>query len=749
MLRIAYLAAGVVVFAVTLLPRGATLIYLWPWPLILTLALAVPPAAIAVRLLRGEKTPNPGKLVTAGLTTLVIVLLASAGTSPYPDAAGTALLLPLAAIALVFEVRLWREIDPATDEILERALAWMLLIFSFESLVLWLTTIAIPNGFHGIWEERNPHPLGHSNYTAGALLLLLPFGAARAWRGVGRVRLGWILGLILAALCLFTAGSRAAILGLGAGAVAAAVLLIRSNLLPLRRALLFAGVCCVAAAVIAIANPRIRGMLRSSAAVVPDDSTLQRSAMLAVGKEMVRARPALGWGPGTTPLAYPRFRTDVSGGVDSALQLHNTPMQIAADLGFPGLALLTLISLAGFVSCWRACREPEGDKLPVAAVAGVSLAAYGAFAFYDFEFDVPFFAIVAAIVFALCLSRSASSAVPLRLTRVVIAVALIGALIWRVPSLRSHWRLAAAADALEQKDDGDFRKLAELAARADPADTAALNALGFHFGEEAIADNTGSRGKLAQLAEGYFAASLQRNPDQEIAETNLAWLLLPDDPAAAERHFLRSAALLPEKEGLGVGLARARSARGNRDGTVSALAAECLMNPPYLFSPDWRSAPFADLQHDVLTTVTARADALAQSSSLAEWQKSELVCVGTVASWLAGKKKSADVAAVALNPGQRQFFSSGNAQALLEGRPLLEAVVSQGGPVGDQLIMRARRPGYGVLMRNLDAPMPADFYWSRHDRAVVVEGANLVPARLHLPGRILLAELEAHASAPR
>jgi hypothetical protein len=423
--------------------------------------------------------------------------------------------------------------------------------------------------------------------------------------------------------------------------------------------------------------------------------------------------------------------------VDSALQLHNTPIQVAADLGVPGLVLLAALVLGAAVACWRACAAAAGGPLPVAAVAGTALAAYGAFAVYDFEFDVPFFAITTATLFALCFPPRRGLFLPRWPALVVLVPALAAGLAWRAPSLRSHWRLAQAADALEAQNDDAFRELAELAARADPTDTSALNALGFDVGEKAQTDGP-ARERFARAAAAYFTESLRRNPDQEIVETNLAWVLLPNDPAGSERHFLRAAELLPEKEGLGVGLARAELAQGKRDDAVAALVGEVLMNPPYLFSPDWREAPFQNLRAPVLTAVAARTAALAGDPRLQPWQQSAVSFVGAVADWLAGRKNDAAVAAVALSPGERQLFASGEARALAD---------SLGKSGGEQLLMRARRPGYGVLMRNLDAPMPADFYRSKHDRAVVEAGATLVPARLHLPGRILLAELAPRPSA--
>jgi hypothetical protein len=458
---------------------------------------------------------------------------------------------------------------------------------------------------------------------------------------------------------------------------------------------------------------------------------------------MIAQRPFLGWGPGTTPLVYPRFRKELSGGVDTALQLHNGPLQIAADAGLAGLAALLLLLAAAARACWRSCAPASiPGRLPLAAVAGTALAAYGAFALYDFELDVPFFSLGGAVCFALLFPRqSATSALPRWPALAVLGLVLALAVVPKIPQLRSHALLAEASDQLENNNPVAFHDLALRASRADRSDTEALNAVAFQLAEMGRSgENPARRTHLIEDAGNRFVESIARNPDQEICETNLAWLLLPNEPARAESHFLAAAALVPEKNGLGLGLARAQLALHRRDAAVQALTTEGLIDPRFLLSPLWREAPFAELRQPVLAAVANRADHLAPEAALAPWQRAELLYLAEFARWLDGTASPGDVVRVALNPEQRAFFGTDEPGKFLvrlaEAKP-------------DEVVrFRAQRPGYGVLTRNLDAPLPADFYESSQYQFVLKEVAFLLPERLNLPGRILLAEFARISSSP-
>src|SRR5262249_38316223 len=121
----------------------------------------------------------------------------------------------------------------------------------------------------------------------------------------------------------------------------------------------------------------------------PNLSNVQRVAMLEAGWHMGRDRPLLGWGPGTTPLAYPRYRHLLDGGAENVLQLHSTAVQFWAETGAAGLLTGAALGLMVFFS-WR--RSP---------IAAVTLAGYAVFSLTDYQLDVPIFAAAGAALLAL------------------------------------------------------------------------------------------------------------------------------------------------------------------------------------------------------------------------------------------------------------------------------------------------------------------------------------------------------------
>jgi tetratricopeptide (TPR) repeat protein len=353
----------------------------------------------------------------------------------------------------------------------------------------------------------------------------------------------------LALLVLFTSGSRGGLLGLGVWVITA--LAMRRP--GWKRFILFAGSAVAVAALLAVANPRIRALL-----TVPDDtlepniSTVQRHAMFVAGLQMGAERPLLGWGHATTPLVYPRYRNMLNGGAENVLQLHSTPAELWAGLGLAGVAL-------GFGFLFLAARQWKRDPTAAAALAG-----YAVFALTDYQLDVPIF-ILALAAIAASLAPPASTVASTR-ARLCLALAILAVL-----ALIATTGRADRTPALNTK--------ALMLAR-DPAQR-----------DQAIA---------------LLRESLSLNPDQEIAHFNLGWLLLVPDPAGAEKHFRAAARLVPDKGGVYFGLGLARLNQGNATGAARALALECLNDPQFLASPWWTvpgiaserntaSAIFADL----------------------------------------------------------------------------------------------------------------------------------------------------------
>ncbi|HET7535735.1 MAG TPA: O-antigen ligase family protein [Candidatus Didemnitutus sp.] len=791
--RYALLAAIAGWVVLSLIPRGATLIYLWPWPAVLAASLFAPIGVWLAAIVSG-RAARLGGAADWAVAAALLATSAAALASPFRETSVRALLLPLAATSVIYLLTQRLRKDPAVAERAAQGLAILLAAFTMVSLGLWWWLVAGPMLEHTaavnraagtavavshLWEARNPHPFGHSNYVAGALLLLLPWGVSAAWIECGAKRYAWTLVVAAALFCLFTTGSRAAIIGLAAFAAATGVLLVRSRKISFRVAVIGVGLGLVGAAIFAAANPRVLGLLRASPAAATNDGDRQRTAMLQAGAQMTRARPIVGWGPGTTPLVYPRFRAQLTGGVDTALQLHSTPAQLLADSGALGLATILFLVGCAAVAWWRRCAA-DGPLVP--QVAGLALAGYGAFALFDYQLDVPFFALIVAALLALLFATSSAAQPTLPRWRPSLVLALVaGAILWfSIPAWRAQSALAGAAAALESGDSAEFDRLAQEAAAISRTDTVALNALAMQHGERALrASTTTEQAALAKQAANFFAASLLRNQDQELCLTNLAWLQLRTDPKVATPYFLAAAKLVPDKEGLYLGLAYSLLADGHRTSAVYALALECLVHPAFLQSPHWRDNALAPLREAALARVAERATDLVEKFPNQNWNRTELIYLATFARWLAGKATADEVRAVASIDERRRFFSEWakpDAGLVPPSRDALPrhylaqhygppddawldamrefAALSPAAqrehfrdptalPVALVALTRAQRVGYGVLMKNLDTPMPVDFYYAQHNRLMEDFFDFLFPSQLRLPGPLVLAELDA------
>jgi O-antigen ligase len=522
--------------ALTLAEPGATRMWSAPWTWVLAFVLAAPALALVWRTLAASqpfRLPSNGWLLVAAAG--IAVPLASALVSPWRAPSLLLAAVPVSAVALFFLVQDWLAAVPERNRlVLARLLALGFAGLAAASFFAWLGDVVVASRDHPfttvltVW--RNPHPLGHSNYTAGLMLLALPWLLLAAWRDHGWQRILAIVGAIFALLNLFTSGSRGGLLGLAALGFAG-VLVAR---LGWKRLALAALGVLAAAAILAVASPRIRSLLQpAEAAAEPNLSTVQRSAMLEGGLLMGHDRPFLGWGPGTTPLAYPHYRRFLAGGAENVLQLHCLPVQVLAETGTAGLLLVAAFGLLVALS-WR--REP---------VAAVTLAGYGVFSLTDYQLDVPVFAAAVATLAALLVPSAPEPA----------------------PRRRRH--LLAGGIAITAG-------VIALAGGRDPAPALNTEAL-------VLARDPAQHDRAVAL----LRQSLALNSHQEIAHFNLGWLLVVPDPVKAERHFRAAAQLVPDKGGVYFGLGLACLNQGKDADAARAFALECVNEPLFLASPWW------------------------------------------------------------------------------------------------------------------------------------------------------------------
>ncbi len=641
---------------ITLATPGATRMFAWPWTLVYAAALVAP---VLVLIARGFDTRQPLALPAPAWTNAAAagaaIIVISALVSPHRGPSLLASAPLLAGLAFFFVAFDWLRADETHAALLGRGLGIFFSVVALASFALWASDLP-GRAAAEIFSARNPYPLGHSNYTAGLALLALPWFALLGLRSPRPASYAWAGGIALALAMLLTSGSRGGLLGLAVLALGALVV---APLDRPRKLYLGVGLALIGLA-LALANPRTRAMFQPASPTAElNVSNLQRSAMLTAGLRMGADRPVLGWGPGTTPLVYPRYRGGLEGGVENVLQLHSLPAQLWAELGALGVvcAVWFVVLVAR-----NARREPT---------AALALIGYAVLALTDWQLDVPVFSFAIAACAALL---AAPSSFPPRAgpSRVAGFAAIVA------------FGLVALVGRRDSTPEMNTRALA-LAHDAATADQAA---------------------KLLR-------ESLALNPAQEIAHFNLGWLLVVRDPAAAEKHFLAAARLVPDKGGVYLGLGLARLNQNHPADAARAFALECLNDPPFLRSPWWREPPIA----------AQRGAARAEFSALIA-QAQTVVPLG---SWTA-----AQLARVA------------------EAAPTLGEV-----PAGPERSFFRERTGYPVLMRNLDLPTPVDLYPVREiapDPSVVqfsAVTAPFLPAKGWLPSPLLLQLLDAPVSGPR
>lgn len=302
-------------------------------------ALAGDVAVVAFALAAAPRWRDPLELGRGGevlLWALLAAIGASTVASPTPRAGLESLaVLPAFLLAPAAVERSWR--TPERRRLGGRALTSVVVV-----VAAWALVEAVRGG-----DWRAAAPIGHHGALATWILLVLPFAVVTAresgpWRAVGIVAALAATAAVLATRSLVGAG----------------LLLVEAGMLfPRRRARWWAllGVAALAAAANA---PRLIAIVAGS-----DPSIAARRAYLTAGWAGLRARPALGWGPGSTGWTVgehlqPAPGRNPPGEVVS--YLHFLPLDLAYQLGVAG-ALLAAAVIAAFFVARRGERAAADD----------------------------------------------------------------------------------------------------------------------------------------------------------------------------------------------------------------------------------------------------------------------------------------------------------------------------------------------------------------------------------------------------
>ena len=738
------------------------------------------------------------------------------------------------------------------------------------SLGLWLTQTYWPERQHladlaanginrsfsfNLLEVRNWYPLGHQNYVAGYLVLNLPLLVGLAAMTQGSQRVLWVGGTILGLLDLYTTGSRAGTLGLLGCALTAALLLAASRPWPWHR-WLWAGLGILVGGIGFIGlNPRL---LRSLQAVLGGNFSggelAYRWITTVTGWRMGLAQPWTGLGSGSVPFAYQRYRPPWAGREAELIhQLHNTPIQLWAELGLGGLVLLggmgiLVVGLAGhWLGMLRSRAEgstiaPDVLPPPVALVGSLfaGLAGYGLVSLTDYQLDnvaisgslVVFIALLAQVspetpkntsaISTAVTPLSESSMVPLpsvssqmddslpgptinnargaeppspprwrrRLVFVGVGLSLAGVL-WLVPVHRA-WSLAS--DGFVALADGDINRFSDRLRRAHdlaPQVPYYPYQLGWNLGElSRQADRDPAEAERLQAdAIAWFETANTLLPDWEFGHSNLGWLQRDRNPGAAVQNFTTALTLVPAKEGVAFGLAVQLLQLQQVDLATRFLALEAIRHPVLLTSGLWQQSGFAELAAAVQTQVLDQwsawldqpnVDSLlanhlhrvrgslhwwrgAWAAAQADWQAIQyapgiaLVALaesGTVSPELLPSGHPVTLTIEAwLDPAQRPdhlkqawaatpVASSSFAEAIMP-PPVLETLLT-GMDNADSFLdwlqtqvpnlpERNTRLGFGVLIRQIDGPLPVDYGVQVKNLAMTTLLQELLPSPTFLP----------------
>lgn len=783
------LAAGALLALTFALP-SATRQHTWPWSALFLGLWVLPIAVVILGAGRGRRIRLPGIPVLAGLALLVAATLASAWLSPFraavlpqiwPTLGGAALWLGLHHFASEPD----RSATGGNRTALALALAAVGGLFAGGSLVLWAVAHA-PTP----WATRNAVPFGHSNYVAGAAVLALPWLAWAAWQRRGAARFAAGAGLAAALAALASTSSRG---GLAGAAVAAAIgfagTLARGTWSRRTQGLALAAALLAGAALLA-SNSRLRELVfHGTWSESARESNAQRNAMLAAGWQLGLERPALGWGPGSVPLAYPQVRAQLDAGVDNVLQLHSTPAQLWATLGVPGLvaALLLAAALIG------AARRAPRDALTLAALA--ALGGYGTVALTDHQLDLPFpnaLGVASAALLTAGAARAAAGTENVSVSRTprvvagALAVAAGLALPATVRDLAARAHYDRALGALETGDPAGAAAALARAAETAPHDPFYVHQIaGLTLDGPAAGAAPADPAARQRAAIAVFERALATGVHLEVSHFNLGWLRLGLGEAdAAARHFAAAARLVPDKGGVYFGLGLAHLAAGRKTDAVRALALEPLNDPRSLTSPAWDIPLLAALRPAIRAETLRLADDLAvrlpAARATAAWLRwwdgagaepppADLAfnaeSAAFSAAWpalaqraplppgAAGYPWAAAYAAWRATAGADRFlgFARGDVAyaAALDRRASTAAGFADflRRPTGDDAALvrtfRRERLGYGVLARHPEGPPLRDAYVVQDHRLAADAASGLFPRKGWLPGRFLLALLPA------
>ena len=539
-------------------------------------------------------------------------------------------------------------------------LGWLGFAVIIESLLLWTTQSWLPQlaqlaklnqwGLNLSYDfsdlqSRNGFPMGHQNYVAGFLMLVLPIFVVLAISAKGIWRSLWVIAIALGLLDLYTTSSRGGFLGLGVMVLYGIVVTLWRNRGNRWLVMLTGGGAIAIFGFLIVANNRLRSlisaMINSPANPTQGSGELLFRAIAAdVGWRIGLDHWLFGAGAGSAIMLYQQYRPEWAGREAELLfQLHSTPFHVWAELGI-GAAItfgLLLVAIASLFIRLHKSPSWQANSQDQAIAYGLfgSLLGYGMLAITDYQLDVP--AISGGLVIVLASLAYLGQIHTNELITIgyhkqpriwlasLVTVYLVGAIAWLVP-INIAWQASsvgfiylstARADLATLKPENlpeaiatinkfqDRLKLANQFANWEPYYPYQL---GWNLAELAINYPDLPQSQTWQT-DGllWIKKAIALNPNNEAGYNAAAWLSLrqnsPSSIQEAETYFRRGLELIPLKRSLYFGLGVSLLRQGKTTEAIAAMTTEVINDPIFITSPIWTESIFQPLYPQVVASL--------------------------------------------------------------------------------------------------------------------------------------------------
>ncbi|WP_009633340.1 O-antigen ligase family protein [Synechocystis sp. PCC 7509] len=656
----------------TLLPDSNTQFVTWSWVFLWQAGLMIPCFWLLWQLWQQKTIQLLGNKLDWIVGVLAIILIVSAAIANYPNQARWYSWAALGFLAALYAVNNWLGQSSGRYYKLLVLQGYLNLAFIIISLLLWFSqivspelnrlseinqqyNISLPFDF-SIIELRNGFPIGHQNYVAGYLVLVIPLLIALSMIQTGWRRLTWISGVILGLIDLYSTSSRGGWLGLVVVVSISFIVLIIHSRLPRLWLALGGAVILAILTLLVLANNRLNTLITAIFTGSSSGEFAYRIITATTGWKIGTSNLIFGAAPGSIPLLYQQYRPSWAGReAELAYQLHSTPAQLWAELGLSGIVILLCAIALLFYLGWKWLRASNSSNTEQIFVYSIyaGLTAYGINSLTDYQLDnvcisgtIIIYIAILATIFRSSLVKEQLLIQPqvaygLTLGGLGILVAII---VWSFP-IHAAWNsssigfLALSSQTNNQTPEKRAQLVTEFTQQLTKANQLAPwesyypYQLGWNLGDMGLqTSNPQERQKLITSGIDWFNKGIEVSPNQEFGHTNLAWLLMAKgDVSTATKEFARSTQLMSAKRGVFYGLGLSLLAQGKTDLGIEAITLEALRDPIIITSPIWQSPQLKPVYDRVLSNLTVKyATLLQKPSSLNSYLR---YCLGGLHWW--------------------------------------------------------------------------------------------------------------------